>query len=210
ESRGRERHAGRIAAPPSHAAPPPLLSAAPMEFRPTVLPGVLVVVPDVHADPRGFFFESYHAEKYRKGGIALPFVQDNHSRSVRGTLRGLHAQFRKPQGKLVRVLQGEIFDVAVDGRRSSPTFGKWVGVTLSAENKHQIWVPPGFVHGFCVTSETAEVEYKCTDLYDPGGELTVIWNDPAIGIVWPVKEPVLSTKDLAGKRLAELTDLLPA
>ena len=125
-------------------------------------------------------------------------------------LRGLHAQWRKPQGKLVRVLQGEVFDVAVDARRSSPTFGKWVGVTLSAENRHQIWVPPGFVHGFCVTSETAEVEYKCTDVYDPGGELTVIWNDPAIGVKWPVDQPLLSAKDLAGKPLAAWAAQLPA
>ncbi len=181
-----------------------------MEFRPTALPGVLVVIPDVFSDPRGFFFESYNAEKYRKGGIELSFVQDNHSKSSKGTLRGLHAQWRKPQGKLVRVLQGEIFDVAVDARRSSQTFGKWVGVTLSAENRHQIWVPPGFVHGFCVTSETAEVEYKCTDGYDPGGEITVIWNDPAIGIAWPVTSPLLSTKDQAGKPLSALTEFLPA
>lgn len=181
-----------------------------MEFKTTALPGVLVVVPDVFTDPRGFFFESYNFEKYRRGGIELPFVQDNHSRSSRGTLRGLHAQWRKPQGKLVRVLQGEVFDVAVDARRSSPTFGKWVGVTLSAENRHQIWVPPGFVHGFCVTSETAEVEYKCTDVYDPGGELTVIWNDPAIGVKWPVDQPLLSAKDLAGKPLAAWAAQLPA
>lgn len=180
-----------------------------MEFRKTELPDVLVVVPDVFEDPRGFFFECYHAEKYRQGGIAAAFVQDNHSKSGRGTLRGLHAQWRRPQGKLVRVLQGEIYDVAVDVRRGSKTFGKWVGVTLSDRNRQQIWVPPGFVHGFCVTSETAEVEYKCTDLYDPGGEVTVIWNDPAIGVEWPVREPLLSKKDAAGKPLAELGEMLP-
>lgn len=179
-----------------------------MEFQQTPLPGVILVVPRVFADARGFFFESYHAEKFKAGGISLPFVQDNHSRSVKGTLRGLHAQFRKPQGKLVRCLQGEIYDVAVDARKSSPHFGKWFGTTLTAENKHMLYVPPGFVHGFCVVSDTAEVEYKCTDLYDPGYELTVIWNDPAIGIDWPTKEPLLSGKDAAGKPLREQLDLL--
>lgn len=179
-----------------------------MEFQPTSLPGVILVVPRVFADPRGFFFESYHAEKFKAGGIDLPFVQDNHSRSVKGTLRGLHAQYRKPQGKLVRCLAGEIFDVAVDARKSSPHFGKWFGTMLTAENKHMLYVPPGFVHGFCVVSETAEVEYKCTDLYDPGYELTVIWNDPAIGIEWPTTEPLLSAKDAVGKPLREQLDLL--
>jgi dTDP-4-dehydrorhamnose 3,5-epimerase len=179
-----------------------------VEFQQTPLPGVILVVPRVFADARGFFFESYHAEKFKAGGISLPFVQDNHSRSVKGTLRGLHAQFRKPQGKLVRCLQGEIYDVAVDARKSSPHFGKWFGTTLTAENKHMLYVPPGFVHGFCVVSDTAEVEYKCTDLYDPGYELTVIWNDPAIGIDWPTKEPLLSEKDAAGKPLREQLDLL--
>ena len=174
-----------------------------VEFQQTRLDGVLVVVPKVFEDPRGFFFESYHADKYREGGVDAAFVQDNHSRSSRGTLRGLHAQWRKPQGKLVRVLAGEIYDVAVDARQKSPTFGQWVGVTLSAENRHQIWVPPGFVHGFCVTSEFAEVEYKCTDVYDPGYELTVLWNDPAIGIDWPIDDPLLSAKDAEGKPLRE-------
>lgn len=179
-----------------------------MEFRETSLPGVVLVVPRVFADPRGFFFESYHTEKFKAGGITPLFVQDNHSRSVKGTLRGLHAQYRKPQGKLVRCLQGEIFDVAVDARKKSPTFGKWFGTMLTAENKHMLYVPPGFVHGFCVTSETAEVEYKCTDLYDPGYELTVIWNDPAIGIEWPLKDVLLSAKDQVGKPLHEQLDLL--
>lgn len=175
-----------------------------MEIRETELPGVKVVVPDVFEDPRGFFFESYHAGRYADGGIDAQFVQDNHSKSERGTLRGLHAQWRKPQGKLVRCLQGEIFDVAVDARKGSETFGRWVGVTLTAANRHQIWVPPGFVHGFCVVSETAEVEYKCTDLYDPGYEVSVIWNDPAIGVQWPIAEPLLSKKDAEGVPLAEL------
>lgn len=180
-----------------------------MEFKPTKLAGCIVVVPKVFADPRGWFFESYRADRYTAGGIDATFIQDNHSRSVKGTLRGLHAQWRKPQGKLVRCTAGEIWDVAVDVRKGSPTYGEWVGVTLSAENKQQLYVPPGFVHGFVVVSETAELEYKCTDVYDPGGELTVIWNDPQIGIPWPVKEPLLSDKDAKGKTLAELADLLP-
>ena len=179
-----------------------------MNFRPTPLAGVILVEPDVHRDARGFFLESYHAGKYLEGGVPGPFVQDNHSSSQRGTLRGLHSQWRRPQGKLVRVLHGEIFDVAVDARLGSPRFGQWVGVTLTGENHHQLWVPAGFIHGFCVVSERAEVEYKCTDLYDPGGELGVAWNDPDIGIVWPVKEPVLSGKDAAAPRLKDVREKL--
>jgi dTDP-4-dehydrorhamnose 3,5-epimerase len=179
-----------------------------VKFTPTKLPEIILVQPDVHRDARGFFLESYHAGKYREAGIAGPFVQDNHSASTRGTLRGLHSQWRRPQGKLVRVLFGEIFDVAVDARLGSPRFGQWVGVTLSSENHHQLWVPGGFIHGFCVTSERAEVEYKCTDLYDPGGELGVIWNDPDIGVAWPVKEPVLSGKDAAAPRLKDVHEKL--
>lgn len=180
-----------------------------MHFRPTSLEGVIVIEPDVYRDPRGFFLESYSVEKYRAGGIEADFVQDNHSRSARGTLRGLHAQWRRPQGKLLRVVAGEIFDVAVDIRRGSPTYLQWVGVTLSAENFHQIYVPPGFAHGFCVVSEIAEVEYKCTDLYDPGYELRLLWNDPAIGVQWPIREPLLSTQDRDGKPASELTELFP-
>lgn len=180
-----------------------------MEFNKTELPGVIVIVPDVFADPRGFFFESYHAERYAEGGVQATFVQDCHSKSSQGILRGLHAQYRKPQGKLLRVLQGEVFDVAVDARKGSSHFGKWVGVTLSAANHHQIYIPPGFLHGFCVTSEIAEVAYKCTDVYDPGGELSVAWNDPEIGIEWPIEEPLLSVKDRDAKRLREQMDLLP-
>lgn len=179
-----------------------------MNFRPTPLAGVILVEPDVHRDARGFFLESYHAGRYREGGIEAVFVQDNHSRSAKGTLRGLHAQWRRPQGKLVRTLAGEIFDVAVDVRPGSPTFGKWFGATLSSGNHHQLWVPAGFIHGFCVLSETAEVEYKCTDFYDPGGELGVLWNDPAIGIEWPLSEPILSAKDAAAPLLADVTDKL--
>jgi dTDP-4-dehydrorhamnose 3,5-epimerase len=180
-----------------------------MKFLTTPLPGVIVIEPDVFHDPRGFFFETYHAHKYREGGIAPSFVQDNHSRSTRGTLRGMHAQRLRPQGKLVRVLLGEVFDVAVDIRRGSPTFLKWFGVTLSAENFRQCYVPPGFAHGFVVTSEVAEFEYKCTDFYDPTAELRIHWNDPAIGIAWPVQEPVLSDKDLTARPIAELMEQLP-
>ena len=179
-----------------------------MKFTPTKLPEVILVQPDVHRDARGFFLESFHAEKYRANGIDAVFVQDNHSASTRGTLRGLHAQWRRPQGKLVRVLQGEIFDVAVDARLGSPRFGQWIGVTLSHENHHQLWVPGGFIHGFCVTSERAEVEYKCTDLYDPGGEVGVIWNDPDLGVQWPTTAPVLSAKDAAAPRLKDVHDKL--
>jgi dTDP-4-dehydrorhamnose 3,5-epimerase len=174
-----------------------------VEFRRLALPEVILVVPDVHRDARGFFLETYHARKYREGGIAGPFVQDNQSRSRRGTLRGLHAQVRTPQGKLVRAVRGEIFDVAVDIRPASPSFGRWVGAPLSEENAHQLWVPPGFGHGFCVVSEEADVEYKCTALYDPADEIAVLWNDPAIGVRWPIGEPVLSARDLAAKPLAE-------
>ena len=180
-----------------------------MKFLPTELPGVIIVEPDVYRDPRGFFLETYHATKYREGGIAVTFVQDNHSRSTRGTLRGLHAQIQHAQGKLVRVLHGEIFDVAVDIRRGSPSFRRWVSMTLSAESARQCYVPPGFAHGFCVTSDCAEVEYKCTDYYDPTDELRILWNDPAIGIAWPVGDPILSAKDSAAPPLADLTPLLP-
>lgn len=181
-----------------------------MRFVRTALPEVILVEPDVHRDGRGFFLETWHARKYREGGIDAAFVQDNHSRSARGTLRGLHAQRLRPQGKLVRVLAGEVFDVAVDVRRGSPTFLRWVGAVLSAENARQCWVPPGFAHGFCVTSETADVEYKCTDFYDPSDELRIAWDDPEIGVEWPLCDPVLSEKDRAAKRVRDLLALLPA
>jgi dTDP-4-dehydrorhamnose 3,5-epimerase len=176
---------------------------------PTDIPGVVVVEPDVHIDGRGFFVETYHAERYREQGIEAPFVQDNHSRSVGGTLRGLHLQVHRPQGKLIRVIEGEIFDVAVDVRRGSPTFGRWVAVTLTAENFKQCYVPPGFAHGFCVLSAIAQVEYKCTDVYDPASEIGVAWNDPALGITWPVSEPILSRRDSHHPKLAELAGQLP-
>lgn len=179
-----------------------------MEFRRLALPEVILVVPDVHRDARGFFLETYHARKYREGGIDATFVQDNQSRSRRGTLRGLHAQLRSPQGKLVRAAKGEIWDVAVDIRPGSATFGKWVGATLDEENAHQLWVPPGFAHGFCVLSEQADVEYKCSALYDPGDEIAIQWNDPAIGVRWPIAEPVLSARDQAARPLAELRERL--
>ncbi len=180
-----------------------------LKFTETKLPGVLLIEPPVYADDRGFFLETYHVEKFADAGISLPFVQDNHSKSSLGTLRGLHSQWRKPQGKLVRCVAGEIWDVAVDCRKGSPTFGEWVGATLSAENFHQLWVPPGLLHAFIVTSETAEVQYKCTDVYDPGYELGVVWNDPDIGIEWPLEAPTLSAKDAEAPRLSEVMEQLP-
>jgi len=173
----------------------------------TSLPGVLIIEPRVFRDERGFFFETYHAERYRDAGLDVTFVQDNHSRSVRGTLRGLHWQVERPQGKLVRVLFGEIFDVAVDIRVDSPTFGDWVGVSLSADNFRQAWIPPGFAHGFCVTSEVAEVEYKCTDFYDPPSERGLIWNDPEVGIDWPITDPILSARDQRHPGLSALRQM---
>lgn len=182
-----------------------------MNVLPTALPGVLIVEPRVFEDGRGFFFESYHAARYAGAGLPERFVQDNHSRSVPGTIRGLHYQLHRPQGKLVRVLSGSVFDVAVDIRRGSPNFGRWVGVELSAANKRQLYVPAGFAHGFCVPqrqSGESEVEYKCTDYYAPEDECGVAWNDPTIGIVWPVTSALLSDKDKAFSRLAsDRTDL---
>jgi dTDP-4-dehydrorhamnose 3,5-epimerase len=183
-----------------------------MKFFPTDIPGVIVIEAQVFRDERGFFLESFHQRKYREGGIDASFVQDNHSKSVKGTLRGLHAQLRHPQGKLIRVIEGEIYDVAVDIRRGSPHFGQWVGVWLSAENFRQLYIPPGFAHGFCVTSEIAQVEYKCTDFYDPASEISVQWNDPDLKINWPIEEihsPILSKKDIAAKPLRQLMDVLP-
>jgi len=175
-----------------------------MQVRETALPGVLLVEPRVHRDHRGFFLETYHRSRYAEHGIDGTFVQDNHSRSVGPILRGLHAQGRRPQGKLVRCVEGVIFDVAVDIRVGSPTFGRWVGYELSAESCHQLWVPPGFAHGFAVVSESAQVEYKCTELYAPEDELTVLWNDPEIGVEWPLSEPILSGKDQEAETLAAL------
>lgn len=176
----------------------------------TELPEVLVIEPRVYRDERGFFLETYHAQRYQTAGLSVEFVQDNHSRSTYGTLRGLHAQRRNPQGKLVRVIEGEIFDVAVDIRRGSPTFGKWVGVTLSQENFRQCYIPPGFAHGFCVLSPIAQVAYKCTDYYDPTDELGIRWNDPDINVKWPIGNPQLSAKDSTASYLRSVFDQLPA
>ncbi len=169
----------------------------------TTLPGVLIIEPDVFEDPRGFFFESYSQHKYAEHGIADTFVQDNHSLSVQGTLRGLHYQAAPGQVKLVRVARGSVFDVAVDVRWGSPTFGKWVGVELSAENRRQLYIPVGFAHGFCVTSEVAEFLYKCSSYYAPPLERGIAWDDPDLAIVWPVADPVLSERDRRHPRLAE-------
>ena len=180
-----------------------------MRVLTTTIPGVVIIEPDVHRDPRGYFLETYHAGKYREAGIDRPFVQDNHSRSVCGTVRGLHLQLRHQQGKLIRVIEGEIYDVAVDVRRGSPTFARWVGTTLSASDFRQCYVPPGFAHGFCVVSSVAQVEYKCTDVYDPSSEVGIAWNDPDLAISWPVREPILSDRDRRYGTLAEMTDRLP-
>lgn len=163
----------------------------------------------MHRDGRGFLLETYHAEKYREAGIDRPFVQDNHSKSVGRTIRGLHVQVRRPQAKLVRVIEGEIFDVAVDLRRGSPTFGRWVGAVLSAANFLQCYIPEGFAHGFCVVSKEAQVEYKSTALYDPLGEIGIAWNDPSIGIAWPEAHPILSPRDRNHPSLASQMERLP-
>jgi len=176
-----------------------------MKVTPTAIPEVLVFEPQVFGDDRGFFFESFNARTFEQlAGVPAHFVQDNHSKSARNVLRGLHYQIRQPQGKLVRVVAGAIFDVVVDMRRASPFFGRWVGVELSAENRRQIWVPPGFAHGFVVTSDTAECLYKTTDYWAPEHERSILWNDPALGIDWPLTgAPMLSSKDSQGKLLAD-------
>jgi len=175
-----------------------------MKAIPTELPGVIVLEPKVFGDDRGFFFESYNRRAFREAtGLDPDFVQDNHSRSARNVLRGLHYQVRQPQGKLVRVTTGEVYDVAVDLRRSSPTFGRWVGLTLSAANRRMLWVPEGFAHGFVVTSDHAEFLYKTTDYYAPEHERSLLWNDPALGIAWPVEgTPLLKPRDAAAPPLA--------
>jgi len=177
-----------------------------MKFTPTIIPDVLLIEPRVFGDQRGFFMETYQVHSFAEAGIPEGFIQDNHSGSQQNTLRGLHYQIRHPQGKLIRVIAGAIFDVAVDIRCSSPTYGRWVGVNLSAENKHQLWIPQGFAHGFYVVSEWAEVVYKVTDIYAPEFERTIIWNDSHIGIEWPIptgEQPLLSAKDLLGLPLHE-------
>lgn len=175
-----------------------------MNVNETGLPGVLILEPKVFGDERGFFMESYNRRVFAELGLPTDFVQDNHSRSARGVLRGLHYQIQQPQGKLVRVVRGAVYDVAVDLRRSSPTFGRWEGVELSEENRRMLWIPPGFAHGFLVLSDYADFLYKTTDFYAPEHERCIAWNDPAIGIAWPFEgEPVLSAKDQAGKALAQ-------
>ena len=175
-----------------------------MQLIPTSLKDVVILEPKVFGDERGFFLEAYNEATFASLGLPTRFMQDNHSGSRKGVLRGLHYQLKQPQGKLVRALRGEIFDVAVDLRRDSPQFGEWFGLALSAENKRQLWVPPGFAHGFLVLSEFAEVSYKATQLYAPAFERSVLWNDPAIGIKWPLEgEPTLSDKDRAGVLLAD-------
>jgi dTDP-4-dehydrorhamnose 3,5-epimerase len=176
---------------------------------PTELPGVVIIEPRVFSDARGFFFESYSAVRYADAGFPDVFVQDNHSSSVRGTIRGLHYQLRRPQAKLLRVLRGTVFDVAVDIRRGSPTFGRWVGAELSAENRRQLFIPAGFAHGFCVMSDGAEVEYKCTDIYVADDQRGVLWNDPTVGIRWPVQDPILSDQDRRFLTLTAERDDLP-
>lgn len=174
-----------------------------MKVDTTPLPGVLLVTPRVFEDSRGFFLETFHAEKYAAHGIHGPFVQDNWSRSVKHTLRGLHLQHPQGQGKLVSVTRGAVWDVAVDVRRGSPTFGQHYGAELTEANRTQLWIPPGFAHGFCVLSEVADFVYKCTELYSPTAEMSVRWNDPALAIPWPTKTPLLSPKDAAAPLLAE-------
>ena len=176
----------------------------------TSLPGVFIIEPNIFKDPRGFFLETYHIGKYAEIGINQAFVQDNRSHSRTGTLRGLHYQLKHAQGKLIYVVTGEIFDVAVDIRRSSSTFGQWLGAHLSNQNKRQIFIPPGFAHGFCVLSQTTDVIYKCTDLYTPEDEYGISWADPQLGIQWPEKNPILSEKDSQYPNLTDIPeDYLP-
>jgi dTDP-4-dehydrorhamnose 3,5-epimerase len=180
-----------------------------MNVEKTPLAGLLVVHPRVHPDERGFFFESYHEPRYVEAGIDARFVQDNHSASVQGTLRGLHAQLERPQAKLLRCIEGSVFDVVVDVRQGSETFGQWFGVELSAQNYRQIYVPAGYLHGFCVTSPTAQIEYKCSDIYVPSDQVSVRWDDPDLGIQWPVSDPILSDKDRMAPLLRDLASKLP-
>lgn len=174
-----------------------------MKFTRSKLPEVILIEPNSFSDDRGFFSETYHIDKFREGGITETFVQDNHVFSKKNVLRGLHFQVNHPQGKCVRCINGEIFDVAVDIRSNSPTFGEWVGVYLSSENRRQLYIPPGFAHGYCVLSDISEVLYKCTDVYHPNDEMGIIWNDPRLNIDWPIENPILSEKDLNNTLLEE-------
>ncbi|MDA1077099.1 MAG: dTDP-4-dehydrorhamnose 3,5-epimerase [Proteobacteria bacterium] len=179
-----------------------------MDIETTALPGVLLIKPKVFPDARGFFIESYHAQRYQQAGVNVVFVQDNHSRSTRGVLRGLHFQIAHPQGKLVRAVRGEIWDVAVDIDPKSPTFKTWVGITLDDQQHHQLYVPPGYAHGFVALSETVDVSYKCTDFYTPGDEGGLRWDDPDLAIAWPLDQPLVSDKDQANASLAEYVESL--
>jgi len=183
------------------------VASSPIEIRKTALPGVCIVVPRVFRDQRGFFLESFNEMAFRTAGLPEHFVQDNHSRSAKGVLRGLHYQLDSPQGKLVRVVRGKIFDVAADIRRGSPTFGKWVGVTLDDSELSALWIPSGFAHGFCALSDNVDVTYKCTEFYAPADERGIIWNDPTLAIAWPVSKPIVNAKDLKYPKLAESEDL---
>lgn len=181
--------------------------SAPVHVTETSLPGVLRVQLTAFRDARGFFVETFNARTFEEAGLPAEFVQDNHSHSAHGVLRGLHFQRRNPQGKLVKPMRGRIFDVAVDVRAGSPTFGRWVGEILDAEAMNALWVPPGFAHGFCVLSGDADVSYKCTALYDAADDTGLVWNDPAVGIDWPLRDPIVSDKDARLPRLAGRTDL---
>jgi dTDP-4-dehydrorhamnose 3,5-epimerase len=180
-----------------------------MKIIQTSIPEVIIFIPPVFTDSRGHFLETYQQQKYAEAGILKPFVQDNQSYSTKNVLRGLHFQLRHPQAKLVRVTRGSVFDVAIDIRKNSPTFGKWHGEILSAENKKQLYIPENFAHGFCVLSDSAEFLYKCTDFYVPGDEAGLIWNDPQLGIKWPIDQPILSEKDAILPSLADVLELLP-
>jgi dTDP-4-dehydrorhamnose 3,5-epimerase len=180
-----------------------------MRTSPTTLDGVRIIEPAVFGDSRGFFLETFHRDRFAEAGLPTEFVQDNRSRSIRSVLRGLHYQLRSPQGKLISVVTGTIFDVAVDIRVSSPQFGQWFGMTLSEDEPRSLWIPPGFAHGFCVLSDSADVTYKCTARYDPSDERGIAWNDPALGIEWPISSPLLSGKDARHPRLEHAQDHLP-
>ena len=180
-----------------------------MKIEQSPLAGVLLIEPQVFSDERGFFLEAFNEQRFAEYGLPTHFRQDNHSRSIRGVLRGLHYQRRQPQGKLVTVISGRIFDVAVDIRRDSPTFGRWHGTILSADRPRYVWVPPGFAHGLCVLSEVADVVYKCTELYSPDDEAGVMWDDPAVGIRWPIESPLLAAKDRRYAPLSSKRDDLP-
>ena len=194
---------GSTNVPVPHAFAPSQGALAPLTTTATELPDLVVIEPRIFEDARGFFMETFHRERFAAAGLPTEFLQDNHSLSRRNVIRGLHYQIERPQGKLVRATRGTVFDVAVDLRRSSPTFARWFGIELSDANHKQVYIPPGFAHGFCALSDVAEVIYRCTDLYHPAGERTIVWNDPQLAIRWPVGEPILAEKDQRGMRFAD-------